>query len=273
MHDLNSMNSTIGFIGAGNMNSAIIGGLIKSGMSPEQVIVSNPSNPKLTHLAETFGVKTTSDNKAVAEQADVIIIGVKPHYVADVCAEISDLVSNTLIISVAAGVSMLKIAEHFTPSQAIIRVMPNTPSLVGKGATGLCPNPHASSEQTQMAKSIFETVGITEVINDEALMDLVTAISGSGPAYFFYIIEAMVKEAVQQGMPEEQAKALIYQTAAGAAEMLQQSDLSPEQLRKNVTSPGGTTAAALDSLTQDDVSRSIQRAVVAAVRRGNELGK
>ena len=267
------MDKLIGFIGAGNMNSAIIGGLIKSGVQPAQIIVSNPSQAKLDRLAQDYSVITTSNNKTLAQQADVIVLGVKPHYIETVCGEIAEVIDNALIISVAAGKPIANIAAYFDVGQAIIRAMPNTPSIVGKGATGLFLNEHVTSEQAQIAEAIFATIGITEVVEYESLMDVVTALSGSGPAYFFYVVEAMLKEAMNQGLSEAQAKQLIFQTMAGASEMLQQSDVSPTELREKVTSPGGTTAAALESLASDAVSEAFQTAIAAAVQRGKELAK
>ena len=183
------------------------------------------------------------------------------------------MVKSALIISVAAGKPITTIATYFGANQAIIRAMPNTPSLVGKGATGICLNNNVSKEQALVAESIFATIGITEIIEDESLMDVVTALSGSGPAYFFYVVEAMLKEAQNQGMSEVQAKQLIYQTINGAAEMLQQSDISAAELRQKVTSPGGTTAAAIESLDDNSVSEAFQKAVAAAVQRGKELAQ
>ena len=267
------MDKIIGFIGAGNMNSAIIGGLIKSGEQPSNIIVSNPSPKKLEGLAKDYSIITTTDNIAVAQRADVIVLGVKPHFVETVCEEIAEVVKSALIISVAAGKPITNIASYFGVNQAIIRAMPNTPSLVGKGATGICLNNNVSKEQALMAESIFATIGITEIIEDESLMDVVTALSGSGPAYFFYVVEAMLKEAQNQGMSEVQAKQLIYQTINGAAEMLQQSDFSAAELRQKVTSPGGTTAAAIESLDDNSVSEALQKAVAAAVQRGKELAQ
>lgn len=267
------MDKVVGFIGAGNMNSAIIGGLIKSGVRPVNIIVSNPSQKKLEGLARDYSIKTTVDNKMVAERAEVVVIGVKPHYVEAVCDEIAEVVNQTLIISVAAGKPISHIAAYFGVNQAIIRAMPNTPSLVGKGATGICLSNHVTAEQAQTAVSIFATIGITEIVEDESLMDVVTALSGSGPAYFFYVVEAMLEQAMKQGMPEEQAKQLIYQTINGAAEMLQRSGISATELRQKVTSPGGTTAAAIQSLDQNSVSQALQKAIAAAVQRGRELAQ
>ncbi|MEL0068667.1 MAG: pyrroline-5-carboxylate reductase [Gammaproteobacteria bacterium] len=267
------MNKVIGFIGAGNINSALIGGLMASGVGADSIIVSNPSADKLTQLSEQYGVKTTTNNTEVAAQSDVIILGVKPYNIASVCQEIAPVCQDTLVVSVAAGIPISDIAAHFPAQQAIVRVMPNTPSLVGKGASGICSNEYVSDEQANTVQAIFATTGTTELIAQESLMDLVTALSGSGPAYFFYIAEAMLKEATSQGMSEAQAQRLIYQTMAGAAELLQQSDLAPEALRNKVTSPGGTTAAALEVLQQEDVSTAMQLAVKAAVIRGQELAK
>ena len=263
----------IGFLGAGNMNSAIIGGLINSHYDPSCIIAADLNKEKLDGLQSSYNIAITSDNQRLADEADIVIIGVKPNHVADVCQEIAPLSENALIISIAAGVPLVQLESYFSDEQAIIRVMPNTPCLITEGATGLCANQYTSDEQLSVANELFKTTGAVEVIADEEQMDLVTALSGSGPAYFFYIAEAMLAEALAQGMSEGQAQNLIFNTMSGAASMLKQSELSAQQLRRNVTSPGGTTAAALAELEERQVAQSFREAIKAAVRRGKELAE
>ncbi len=270
---MNTNKKTIGFIGTGNMNSAIIGGMIAAGYQPDTIIAADRNPDKLRYLQSQFGIKTIADNQQLAVLADVVVIGVKPSHIAEVCEAIAESATNEIIISIAAGITLENIARHFDESQAIIRAMPNTPCLIGQGAIGLCANGHTSTEGIELARSLFSTTGHVEIFADEDHMDLVTAISGSGPAYFFYIAEAMLAEAKAQGMSTDQAKKLIYKTIAGAAAMLEQSDLEADQLRKNVTSPGGTTAAALKQLQDHGVDDVFRSAIRAAVNRGQELAK
>lgn len=275
----------IGFIGAGNMARSIIGGLvgglvgqqIGSGLKPNQILVSNPSSGKLEQLALDFsGIQTRQDNRLVAEACDILVLATKPQVMPGVLAELKAVdCQNKLIISVAAGVETQTFSEGLAQSGlSIVRSMPNTPALIGLGATGLFANSHVSQQQKQQANQIFEAVGICEWIEDEAQMDLVTAISGSGPAHYFLFLEAVTEFAVTQGLSEQVARQLASQTALGAASMVQQNnDQSIANLRQAVTSPGGTTAAALESFASDDFKNIVAKALQSSVTRGQELAK
>jgi len=263
----------IGFIGAGNMNGAIIGGLVNSAYPTKNIMVSNPSEGKLNNLKKQYSVLTTQDNTTVASFAEVLILGVKPYNIEAICKEIAPHISKPLIISVAAGKTIASIEALLGAQQAVIRVMPNTPSLISKGAAGLFANQNTKAHQKSFAAQLFQAVGITEWLDTEDKIDLVTALSGSGPAYFFYLAEAMIASAVEQGMDKNQATNLVTQTALGAAAMLDQDGADAEALRIAVTSPNGTTEAALNELNSNQVNQSIKSAVLAAYNRGQQLAK
>lgn len=261
----------IGFIGAGNMSSALIGGLIADNFPAKQIVIADPNSTNTENLSKQHGLTVAISNRDLATQCQLIILGVKPQFVVPVCEEIADSISNAVVVSVAAGIPTISIANSFASGQAIIRVMPNTPALISEGASGLYANPDVSENQRLAVAALFNSVGQTAWLDDEGLMDLVTAISGSGPAYFFYLVETMIDSAVAQGMNREQAEILIKQTALGAAKMLIQSTKSPGELREAVTSPGGTTAAAMKHLQNAEFAKLIDGMVRSAVRRGQEL--
>lgn len=263
----------IGFIGAGNMNSAIIGGLLSADYRPNQLIASDPNSDKLANLNMSLGIQVSQKNADVASKSDVLILGVKPNYVSQVCEEVATVAKDCLIVSVAAGIQVKQISAILGQEQPIIRVMPNTPCLIQKGAIGLYANDSVSSEQRDLVSGLFKTTGEIEWINDESQMDLVTALSGSGPAYFFYFAEAMIEAVIELGMSKKQATNLVYQTMTGSAAMLKSSDKDASELRTAVTSPGGTTAAALSSMREDEFKKSIRKAIEAAYLRGQELSK
>lgn len=267
--------SIIGFIGAGNMASAIIEGLVASGKPAQEIVASNPTEPKLQWLAKSCGIKTTSDNLAAVNMSNVIVLAIKPQKLASVCEKLAtqDL-TGKLIISIAAGINSDKITQLLGQPLAIIRAMPNTPATVSLGATGLFANTKTSQYQRQLAESIFSAVGTTEWVEQESLIDVVTAIAGSAPAYVFQFIESMVAQAMAEGMDSKCARNLATQAVLGAAKLAQtKSQTSLQDLRIAVTSPGGTTAAALASFAEDDFSNIIQKAVAAAAARGRELGE
>ena len=264
----------IAFIGAGNMAQAIIAGLIKGGWSGQQIMASNPGAAKLEQLASQFKLLTTQDNNQAAEFGDIIVLAVKPQKMAEVCSRLSTCqLNNKLIISVAAGFPTAKISQALASKLAIIRAMPNTPALIGYGATGLFANKNASHNDKLTAESIFRSVGIFCWINNEAKMDVVTAIAGSSPAYFFLMMQAMVEQAIDEGLTEIDAFNLITQTMAGAAMLARATpQKSLKTLREEVTSKGGTTAAAIASFTGNQFEQIIKQAVVASINRGKELG-
>lgn len=268
-------NAKIGFIGAGNMAASILGGLIQSGLPAKQIYVSNPSQGKLDALLERYpDLNTSNDNGYVAENVDYLLLSVKPQKMSLACKPLQSLDLNCCVISVAAGVACQTLEDLLGKSLPVIRSMPNTPSLVGAGATGLYANQHTSEQHKQAATAIFDAVGISVWVDDESQMDLVTAVSGSGPAHYFLYMESVVTAAIKQGLPETTARQLAAQTALGAARMAQDNaDLEISQLRRNVTSPGGTTAAALDVLTDGGMPELIAKAINASVVRGKELAQ
>ena len=268
--------SKVGFIGAGNMAASILGGLIQSGLPAESIYVSNPSTPKLDALKERYPtLNTTHNNAEVASNVDYLILAVKPQKMSLACADFRDIdLNNKCLISVAAGVTCDTLNQLLGADTPVIRSMPNTPSLIGYGATGLFANDKVSTEQREATSAIFNAVGKSIWVEDEELMDVVTAVSGSGPAHYFLFMESVVQAGMDLGLPEETARELAAQTALGAAAMVQQnSDTEIAQLRRNVTSPGGTTAAALDTLNEHKLPEIVKKALEASVKRGKELAE
>jgi len=263
---------TIGFIGAGNMATALIEGLLDNGIAPGQLHVSNRSNTKLDALAAR-GINTTTDNAAVVAASDVVVLAVKPQVLGGVLQELRQTVSERprLLISVAAGIQIASLEAWTSSEQAIVRCMPNTPSLVGAGASGLYANAKVTEEQKAQAAAIMEAVGIACWLEEEQQLDAVTALSGSGPAYFFLMMEAMEAAGTALGLSPEVARRLCLQTAFGAAKLALESQVEPSELRRRVTSPGGTTEAALKQFEQDGYRDLVARALGAAARRSAEL--
>ncbi len=265
---------TIGFVGAGNMAQAIIHGLIAAGHSATQIVCSNPSQDKLLALQQNYpDIKTTSNNHQVVEISHIIIVAVKPQMLSEALSSIhTNLCADKLVISVAAGVETSTIYELLHSKGSIIRAMPNTPATIGEGVTGLFAMDNVSELQKNWSEQIFNSVGHSVWINQESQMDWVTAISGSGPAHYFYFLEAVIDSAVLDGFDPSTARQLAVQTAIGAAKMARASgDVSISQLRQAVTSPGGTTAAAIESFQNDQFAEIINRALKASVSRGQEL--
>lgn len=268
--------SKIAFIGAGNMNRAIIIGLINQGIAANNIIVSNPSAPKREALATEFGIQQCQSNIEAANFADTIVLGVKPHLIADVCQEIAAEmdISNKSFISVAAGTTMAQIQQALGGNTAVIRTMPNTPSQLGLGVTGLFASEQASSQQKQDAEQLMKAVGIVKWLDQESDIDHIIAVSGSGPAYFFLFMEAMSQEALKLGFSEQEARELVQQTALGAAQMVVNNPTeSISQLRENVTSKGGTTQAALNTFTQGGIHQLVTDAMQAAISRAKEMAQ
>lgn len=263
----------LAFIGGGNMARSLIGGLLKTGVAPATISVSEPQAASRETLGREFGVACYAENQQAAAEAEVLVLAVKPQIMPAIHAELQETLQRNrpLLISIAAGVRLEQLARWFGEDLPIVRCMPNTPSLIGAGATGLCANSHVSAAQKDTAQQVLDSAGMTRWIDDEALMDTVTAISGSAPAYFFAIVEALEDAAVAQGLPRETARALAAQTCFGAGQMMVESGEDPAVLRKRVTSPNGTTQAALESFTADDLPRIVARAVTAARDRGVEL--
>ena len=271
------MNNTnkIAFIGAGNMNAAIISGLVNSGVDAKSIIVSNPSPEKRTALAEQLGILHTASNIEAANFADTIVLGVKPHFIADVCQEISSAVdvNNKCFLSVAAGTTVNTIQQALGGNIAVVRTMPNTPSQLGLGITGAYPSAEVTQSQKAVSETLIKSVGEIVWVNDESDIDNITAVSGSGPAYFFLFMEAMESTAKSFGFTPEQSRLLVQQTALGAASMVEKNNLSIGQLRENVTSKGGTTQAALTSFVEGGLPELVEKSMKAAVARAKEMAK
>jgi pyrroline-5-carboxylate reductase len=265
---------TIGFIGSGNMAEALIKGIIAAGIyKPENIFVSDIRPERLKQLARKYKVKPAKNNRELAGRADIVVLSVKPQNMTEVLESIKDAISSKkLVISIAAGVKTRCIADVLG-DVAIIRTMPNTPALIGEGASALFANTKAKP-MLEEAKLIFSAVGKAVVIEDEDLINAVTAVSGSGPAYYFLLMEEMIKAAVELGLPKTVAKDLVLQTAKGAALLAVEADgrgEGPAQLRQKVTSPGGTTEAALKVLAEGKFGPLIEAAVKKARDRSKEL--
>jgi len=265
--------TAVAFIGGGNMARSLIGGLIRAGSAPASVAVGEPSVELAAALTRDFGVAAESDNRAAVRAASTWVLSVKPQVVRQVCESLREEAQarRPLVISVAAGIRVGQIEQWLGGCLAVVRCMPNTPALIGAGASGLFANARVNAAQRQLAESIVSSSGVVAWIEDETLMDTVTAISGSGPAYFFLLVEAMEEAAVAQGMPRDIARKLAMQTCLGAGRMLTEGGVPPRTLRERVTSPGGTTQAALDSFAASGFADAVARAVAAATARGREM--
>jgi pyrroline-5-carboxylate reductase len=266
--------TTLAFIGGGNMAASLIGGLIADGWKPANIRVADTDTGRLERLSARFAVTTTPDNLKAAEQADTIVLAIKPQVVKPVAQELAALVENRqpLVISIAAGIRETSLRHWLGERAAIVRTMPNTPALVQSGATALYANPNTSEDQRNIAESILRAVGIAIWVDDEALMDAVTALSGSGPAYFFLFMDAMQAAGRELGLPEKTARLLTLQTAFGAAKMALESSEDVATLREHVTSPGGTTERAIQSFQADGLEALVRKALKAAAERSSELG-
>ena len=256
------------------MASSIIGGLIQSGWQADTISVSDPNPQTRVSLESQFKVRTYPSNIEAAAKADVVLLAVKPQVIGDVCDEIAThLATGSLVLSIAAGVSSASMAQRLKPGSAIVRCMPNTPALLQHGASVLFANVHVSEAQKQLAQKILNAVGDAHWIDAEELMDAVTAVSGSGPAYFFLILEAMIDAGVELGLDNTLASALATQTALGAAALAKQSPEEITTLRKRVTSPNGTTERAIESFENQGLRDIFKEAMTACAQRSKELGK
>jgi len=269
-------NVKISFIGGGNMATALIGGLAGKMTEGANIHVIDINVDALQTLRDQFGVSTSVHMDAQLTQADVIVLAVKPQQMKEVIAQLRlhmSTASTQLVLSIAAGIRASDLSRWLHGHRAIVRTMPNTPALVGKGITGMVAMAGVSQEQQSIADAIMRTVGTTVWLDDEALIDPVTAISGSGPAYVFYFIEAMQEAALQMGLSSEQGTQLAIATFLGASELAAQSVDAVSVLRERVTSKGGTTYAALTSMESNGVKDAIVLALKAAAARGKELGE
>ena len=264
---------TLGFIGAGNMAGSLIAGLWADGYDPKKIWASDLDPAKLDALAGRFGVNTTANNLAVVENAQVLVLAVKPQALREVAAGLAEAVKRCkpLIISLAAGVTEASIDRWLGGGNDIVRCMPNTPALVKTGATALHGGDNISAEQRSRAEAVLRAVGVAVWVAREELLDAVTALSGSGPAYFFLFMEAMEEAAVALGLEPETARLLAQQTALGAARLAIESDESPAELRRKVTSPGGTTERAVAAFEEGGLRALVAQAMQAAERRAVEL--
>jgi len=262
----------IGFIGAGNMAEAMVKGLLdRSVVAHAQLMVSDPAPHRLSLFTKQYKIDAGTDNDVIVKNADVVILSVKPQMMEAVLGPLRDQFrSEQLVISIAAGIRTEKLDEGCGHVPAIVRVMPNTPALVGLGVSAICAGARAKNDHLALAEALFKSVGSTLRVREEQ-MDAVTAVSGSGPAYVFYLIESMLEAAQQLGFSADMARQLVYQTVKGAAALADQSEETPEVLRARVTSKGGTTEAAIRVLDDEGVSAAMVSAIAAAARRSKEL--
>jgi pyrroline-5-carboxylate reductase len=265
----------IGFIGAGNMASSLMSGLIASGHSPSQLWVSDTNQDVLKSAAERLKVNTSIDNNSLVNDVDVIVLAVKPQVLRKVAGQIAPGLKHkqVLLVSIAAGISQESLAKWLGAECAIVRCMPNTPALVLTSATALHANNLVSTEQKNLAENILRSVGITLWVDHESELDAVTAVSGSGPAYYFLLMEAMEQAATELGLDDKTARLLVQQTALGAAKIALESEETAEQLRKRVTSPGGTTERAIKIFEEGDFLQLVSKALHGARDRSIEMSK
>jgi len=267
----------ITFIGAGNMAGSIISGLVKDGYPADYICASAPSTANTEKLAQQFAIKTSQNNAQAVNTSDVVVLGVKPQMMADVCQALADQgcdFSNKLVISIAAGISVQRLQSLLGENTAIIRTMPNTPSLLQKGMTGLFASQQVNEEDKKFAGELMTAVGETVWVEDEAMINAVIAASGSAPAYFFLFMESMQNKAIEMGFSAEQARLLVLQSALGSAEMVKQNpDIELSTLRQNVTSKGGTTAEAINTFQQLGLPETVEKAMQAAADRGADMEK
>jgi pyrroline-5-carboxylate reductase len=259
----------VGIIGVGNMGEALLAGLLQSGTRPDEIIFAQRSEERASYISGKYGVSQRTV-KEVA-QADLVLLCVKPKDIAGMCEEIkNDLKAGSVLVSVAAGKTIGGIQAIVGPSIGVIRVMPNTPTFIGKGAAGISFGENVSPTQSEFVTNFLATSGIVVEV-PESLQSAVTAMSGSGPAYFFAFVEAMVESGMKLGLSEEVASKLAIQTIAGAAGMLQESGKSARELRENVTSPNGTTFAALTTFEEKGLAKMVEEAMAASAKRSQEL--
>ena len=267
------MTDKIAFIGAGNMARSLVGGLLRHGYPATSIATADPDTGQRSSMA-ALGVASSDSNARTIDGAASIVLAVKPQVLRSVVQDLKNhLHANQLLISIAAGVPGTAIANWCPAGSGIVRCMPNTPALYGAGVTALFANGHVTPQQRNAAEAILSAVGHVIWVDNEAAIDAVTAVSGSGPAYFFYLMEAMINAGVALGLDEATARTLTLKTAYGAAVMANESDLAPAELRRNVTSPGGTTERAISVLDGGHGKALIEKAVRDAAQRSVELAK
>lgn len=265
----------LGFIGAGNMAASLISGLIADHYPADQIWVSDINEAALANLAERYGVHTTTRNIIVAEHAEILVLAVKPQILRAVVEELAGTLQSRrpLVVSIAAGITSASIDRWADGNMAIVRCMPNTPAMVKTGATGLCANACVTDAQRSQAEAILRAVGLTVWVDEESQLNAVTALSGSGPAYFFLMMEAMEDAGVALGLDRATARLLSQQTALGAGRIAIESEDPPAELRRRVTSPGGTTERAIATFEEGGLSPLVARAMQAAAHRAAELSE
>lgn len=265
--------TSIAFIGGGNMARSLISGLLRQGTVAADIHVAEPVTALRDALTADFGIKTYSSASEAAAQAGCWLLAVKPQVMRDVCASLTDIAQGRqpLVVSIAAGITSAQLDRWLGNGNAIVRAMPNTPALLGAGVTGLFATAQVSEGQRAQADQVLSSAGRTVWVDDEDLMDSVTAVSGSGPAYVFLLAEAMEAAGIAQGLPPEAARTLVQQTLLGASRMLDEAGEAPAELRRRVTSPGGTTQAAIESFQAGGFEALVADAMRAAQARGRAL--
>ena len=267
----------IGFIGAGAMAEALAGGVLASGITAESVAAADPDPVRRKHLSETLGITTVADNGEIVRDSGIVVLAVKPNSVVPVLEGLADAPegerARPLWISIAAGIPLARLEAGLGDTARIVRAMPNTPALVRAGATAFCGNHRATPRDRDATRDLFRSVGTVWEAPSEALLDAVTGLSGSGPAYVFVFLEALGDAGVRMGLPQPAAYDLAFQTVFGAAKMALETGLHPAELKDQVTSPGGTTIAGLEQLEAGGLRAAIYAAVAAATRRSRELGQ
>src|SRR5450830_483044 len=262
-------NTRIAFIGAGNMAASLIGGLRAKGLQAQQIRASDPGAETRARVSAEHGIDTFADNAEAIQGVDVIVLAVKPQAMKAVC---ESLRPHQLVVSIAAGITCASM-NNWLGAQPIVRCMPNTPALLRKGVSGLYATAQVSAEQRDQAQTLLSAVGLAVWLEQEQQLDAVTAVSGSGPAYFFLLIEAMTAAGVKLGLPQDIAEQLVEQTALGAAQMAVSSDVDAAELRRRVTSPGGTTQAAIESFQAGGFEALVEKALGAAAHRSAEMAE
>ena len=267
--------SNICFIGGGNMATSLIGGLIAQGHAANSISVSDPNEAQREQLTTQYGINTFADCALALADADIVVLAVKPQVMKDVALIVAKAAEQSskqpLFVSIAAGINLYSLQQWLGKDQAIVRCMPNTPSLIQLGATGLFANEQTSIVQKNLAETVLKAAGIVQWVQSEAEIDAVTAVSGSGPAYYFLLMEAMIDAGIELGLSRETASELTIQTAIGAAQMAKESDVDVAELRRRGTSPGGTTEEAINTFEGAHLRDIVKAALSAANRRSGEL--
>lgn len=272
MKTLDLANQRITILGCGSLGESLLAGLLKRGHDPKLLSASSRRSERQQALTSRYGITASADNGALTAAADIVVLAVKPKQMADCCRELAaQALTGKLFVSVAAGIRSDQLQRWLGQPVALVRSMPNTPAAIGLAATGLYAS-GVSAQQRELTEQLFSAIGRSAWLEDESLMDLVTALAGSGPAYYFAIMEALVASAIAQGMDSATADLLVRQTAVGACQLAIQADAPPlAALRQRVTSPGGTTEAALRTLASHDLAGVLDAGLKAAVARGREL--